>query len=92
MYTRTNNKEVFYNKLNNNNNRNRFVWGWLCVNVYSCVDDRKGWECVFVFVYVFSSVSVKVRIPKWEKDRDLEEKGTFLLLLFAIIGSGCVAA
>lgn len=31
VYTRTNNKEVFYNKLNNNNNRNRFVWGCFCL-------------------------------------------------------------
>lgn len=33
--TRTNNKEVFYNKLNNNNNRNRFVWGLVVWVVFS---------------------------------------------------------
>lgn len=94
---------VFYNKLNNNN-RNRFVWG-CCFCCVCC--DSKGWECVFVFflfLLLFTCVfqcsvcqGEDTKVGKDSRDAGLGRKRYVfvvccLLLLFAIIGSGCVAA
>lgn len=89
----------FYNKLNNNNNRNRFVLGLFCVLRLSLSLSRLFWGltegggnvCVCVcFCCVF-----KCRIQKWEKVRDVGVgvgRKIRKVLIFAIIGSGCVAA